>query len=67
MAGAAVTVDLRCSEPVTGLWCPVCLLPSAVQLTVTALCEKPLAVLGEWTVDYCPGCTPWPPRARRSG
>ena len=35
-----LTVKVSVSEPVTGLWCQVCLLPSGVAFDVTALSER---------------------------
>lgn len=54
MPKAEVTIHLIPGDPVFGVWCHWCLLPSAVRLTITRLDSRGVTPAG--TVTYCPEC-----------
>lgn len=54
MADRTLTIHLIPSEPITGIWCHWCLLPSAVQVSLSMIDKRGVTSMG--TVTYCSDC-----------
>jgi hypothetical protein len=54
MASREVVVHVVAGEPRTGLWCPVCALPSRAEIGVWMLTARGLSPLGtrSWCTDH---------------
>lgn len=59
MRGRVVTITVEAGEPILGLWCETCLLPSLVTVPVSALSHAGVTDLG--FVEACTDCGA-PPR-----
>lgn len=53
---ATFTFEAHPVETRTGLWCPTCLLPSAVSVTVAIAASDSLEVLTRATGEHCTTC-----------
>jgi hypothetical protein len=53
MSGQTVTVTMVAGEPETGVWCPQCLLPSAIRTPVTS--DTPM-LCPPFSVTACEDC-----------
>ncbi len=56
MASTVYTFEAHPVETRTGIYCPRCLLPTAVSVTVAIAASDSLQVLARATGEHCPSC-----------
>jgi hypothetical protein len=56
MPECRLTLEFHPLEPVPGVWCDACLLPSVVQVPLLVVDARTLRVMGRTTWGHCQAC-----------